>query len=169
MIIIDSREKKYGHIEKYFIDNDIPYEIRKLDTGDYLNTDNPSVVVDRKANLQEICNNLSRGKENYSRFVKECRRAFEGHIRFIVLIEGTNYKDVKQIKDWQSKYSKHDGRWLSNEMFRLTMAYKVEWRFCRTSETPRIIMEILHDERRDQTDNHNAKSPESIRNQGQSQ
>lgn len=143
MIIIDSREKKFNHIEEYFKAHDVPYDVRKLDTGDYYNTDNPSVVVDRKQNLQEICTNLSKGKENVSRFTRECKRAFEDHVRFVVLIEGTNCRELNQIKDWKSKYSKHTGRWLLGEMFRLTMSYKVEWKLCRKNETAKRILEIL--------------------------
>lgn len=168
MIVIDTREKKFEHIEHYFKQNGIQYEIRKLDTGDYFNTDNPSVVIDRKANLQEICTNLSNGKSNYSRFVRECRRAFDEHIRFVVLIEGTNYKEVKDIKNWQSKFSRHNGRWLSNEMFRLTMAYKVEWQFCKRNETAKKILEVLeHDKRRDQGIGDNATATQSIRHPSQ--
>lgn len=143
MIVIDSREKKFNHIEEYFKAHDVPYEVKKLDTGDYYNTDNPSVIVDRKQNLQEICTNLSKGKENVSRFTRECKRAFEDHIRFVVLIEGTNCRELNQIKDWKSKYSKHTGRWLLGEMFRLTMSYKVEWKLCRKNETAKRILEIL--------------------------
>ena len=84
MIIIDTREKKYQHIKDYFDKCGIPYEVRKLDTGDYLNTDNPSVVVDRKANLQEVCSNLSAGKSNRIRFTDECKRAFMNKIKLIV-------------------------------------------------------------------------------------
>lgn len=143
MIIIDSREKKFNHIEEYFKAHDVPYKVRKLDTGDYYNTDNPSVIVDRKQNLQEICTNLSKGKENIIRFTRECKRAFEDHIRFVVLIEGTSYRELNQIKEWKSKYSKHTGRWLLGEMFRLTMSYKVEWKLCRKNETAKRILEIL--------------------------
>lgn len=143
MIVIDSREKKFNHIEEYFKAQDIPFEVRKLDTGDYCNTDNPSVIVDRKQNLQEICMNLSKGKENVSRFTRECKRAFEDHVRFVVLIEGTNYRELNQIREWKSKYSKHTGRWLLGEMFRLTMAYKVEWILCKKNETAKRILEIL--------------------------
>jgi len=143
MIVIDTREKKFEHITAYFDKHDIPYEVRKLDTGDYMNTDNPDVIVDRKQNLQEICTNLSYGKENVSRFTRECRRAFEDRVRFVVLIEGTSYREVSQIMDWKSKYSKHTGRWLVKEMFRLTMAFGVEWILCRKNETAKKILEIL--------------------------
>ena len=143
MITIDSREKKFEHITAYFDEHNVPYEVRKLNTGDYCNTDNPSVIVDRKHNLQEVCSNLSKGKENVSRFTRECKRAFDDHVRFVVLIEGTNYRELNQIKEWKSKYSKHSGRWLLGEMFRLTMAYKVEWILCRKNETAKKILEIL--------------------------
>jgi len=145
MIIVDSREKKYSHIEEYFKANGIEYEVKKLDVGDYMNTDNPSVVVDRKANLQEICVNLSKGKENYSRFARECKRAFDSRITLIILIEGTKYRDLSEINQWKSKYSKHTGRWLNGEMFRLTMAYGVKWRLCRKNETAKIILELLRE------------------------
>lgn len=143
MIIIDSREKKFEHIREYFDKHGVPYEVRKLDTGDYLNTDNPSVVVDRKANLQEVCSNLSYGKSNRIRFSDECKRAFDDNLRMIVLIEGTSYKNLSEIKDWKSKHSKHTGRWLLDNMFRLTMAFGVEWQLCRKSNTAKRILEIL--------------------------
>lgn len=143
MIIIDSREKKFEHIKAYFDKHGIPYEVRKLNTGDYFNTDNPSVVVDRKANLQEVCSNLSAGKSNRIRFTDECKRAFAEHIRLIVLIEGTNYKELDEIKAWKSKHSWHTGRWLLDGMFRLSVAFGVEWRLCRKNLTAKTILELL--------------------------
>jgi len=149
VILIDTREKKYSHIEEYFKANGIEYEVKKLDVGDYMNTDNPSVVVDRKANLQEICVNLSKGKENYSRFARECKRAFDSRITLIILIEGTKYRDLSEINQWKSKYSKHTGRWLNGEMFRLTMAYGIKWKLCKKNETAKKILELLsYDKRR---------------------
>ena len=143
MIIIVSREKKFEHIKAYFDKHGIPYEVRKLNTGDYFNTDNPSVVVDRKANLQEACSNLSAGKSNRIRFTDECKRAFAEHIRLIVLIEGTNYKELDEIKAWKSKHSWHTGRWLLDGMFRLSVAFGVEWRLCRKNLTAKTILELL--------------------------
>lgn len=143
MIIVDSREKKWEHIKEYLDRNNIPYEVKKLDVGDYYNTDNPVVVVDRKANLQEVCTNLQKGKENSTRFYKECRRAFDKQLRFIVLVEGTNCRNVSDVKQWTSKYSKHTGQWLYKEMLRLYMAYKVEWMFCKKNESAKKILEII--------------------------
>jgi hypothetical protein len=168
MIIIDSREKQFNHITDYFQTHLVPFQVEKLETGDYLNTDNPSVLVDRKANLEEVNNNLSKGKSKHARFVRECQRAFSDHVRMVVLIEGTNYRSVEDIKTWQSKYSTHTGKWLANEMFRLTMAYGIEWQFCRKNETPKRILEILgYDERRDQANSDDAGADATVRNQGQ--
>ena len=113
MIIVDSREKKWQHIRDYFDKHNIPYNFpHKLDEGDYMNTDNPDVVIDRKANVDEICGNLCRGGGNIVRFTKECRRAYQRHIRFVVLIEGTTKKNVNDLKQWKSKYTKVTGSML---------------------------------------------------------
>lgn len=143
MIIVDTREQKWDHIRDYFDRNGIEYVIQKLDEGDYLNTDCPVVVIDRKANLQEIATNLSSGKGNIIRFVKECRRAQEKKLRFIVLIEGTSCQAMKDVATWQSKYTKHTGKWLTDKMFNLTVSYDVEWMFCKKNETARKILEVL--------------------------
>lgn len=58
MIICDSREKKWEHIEKYFIKENIDYIVQKLDFGDYMDTDNTKIVIDRKRNLNEVAQNL---------------------------------------------------------------------------------------------------------------
>lgn len=144
MIRVDSREKKWSHIQQYFDEKGVEYIFPiKLDVGDYFNTDNSKVVVDRKANLQEVCTNLMKGKNNETRFIKECRRAKEQGIRFIVLVEGNNYKTVSDVRTWKSKYSKHTGIWLEREMFLLFMAYGVEWQFCRKDQTAKKILELL--------------------------
>lgn len=148
MIIIDSRERQFNHITDYFMVHLIPFKIEKLETGDYLNTDNPSVLVDRKADLEEVNNNLSKGKSKHSRFVRECKRAFDNKQRLIVLIEGTNYRSIEEIKLWKSKYSTHTGRWLANEMFKLTMAFGVEWQFCKRNETAKRILDITSYDKR---------------------
>ena len=150
MIIVDSREKKWDHIRKYFEVNGIQYEVKKLDAGDYFSTDQGDIVVDRKQNLQEICSNLSKGDSNIIRFVNECKRAKEKRIRLVVLIEGTSCRTVKDLTGWKSKYSKHSGKWLTEKMFNLTVSYGVEWQFCKKNETATKILEILnYDGRRD--------------------
>lgn len=144
MIVIDSREKKFDHIREYFDKNNIPYVIEKLGEGDYQNTKHPTITIDRKANVQELCTNLSKGEENIIRFTKECKRAREKQLAFIVLIEGTNCKTVSDLHNWKSKYSRHTGKWLVDRMFNLTVTYQVQWMFCKKNETAKKILELLH-------------------------
>lgn len=143
MIVIDSREKKFDHIRNYFDLHGVAYEVSKLDEGDYQNTENPTITIDRKASLQEICTNLSKGEENIIRFTKEAKRAREKQLRFVVLIEGTNARTVRDLHGWKSKYSKHTGKWLVDRMFDLTLTYSVEWMFCKKNETAKKILELL--------------------------
>lgn len=144
MIICDTREQKWDHIREYLERNNIPYTVQKLDVGDYMNTDHPEIVIDRKANLQEVCSNLQSGKENIHRFMKECRRAKEQNIEFVVLVEGNNCKTTNDVKLWKSKYTKHTGDWLVRQMKCLTYAFDVNWKFCKKNETPKKILELLH-------------------------
>ena len=55
MIIVDSREKKWQHIEKYFQQDGILYQIQKLDIADYMLEGQDKFVIDRKQNLDELC------------------------------------------------------------------------------------------------------------------
>lgn len=143
MIIVDTREQKWEHIKEYLERNNIPYQISKLDVGDYMNTEYPNIVVDRKANLQEVCSNLQSGKENIHRFMKECRRARDNNIELVVLIEGTKCKDLTDAKQWKSKYTMHTGEWLVRQMKALVYAFNIQWLFCQKNETAKRILELL--------------------------
>ena len=147
MIIVDTREQKWDHIKAYFDKHGVEYVVQKLDEGDYFNTEQPLIVIDRKANLMEICGNLSSGNGNIIRFTNECKRAKDKHVRFIVLIEGTNCRKTSDLATWKSKYSKHTGKWLADRMFNLTVSYDVEWLFCKKNETAKKILELLGYER----------------------
>lgn len=144
MLIVDSREKKWKHIEEYLWAHNIEYKMQKLDVGDYMLTDNPHICVDRKANLDEISTNLMSGKENYHRFLKEVKRAKSSGIHLVILIEGTNVKSIEEVKQWRSKYKNVTGSWLYRQMKNLSYAFGIEWRFCRSNQTAKEIMRILH-------------------------
>lgn len=154
MLIVDSREKKWKHIEAYFWAHNIEYKVSKLDVGDYTTTANELISIDRKANLDEIGGNLSSGQGNYHRFLKEVKRAKLNGIKLIVLIEGTNCKTLEDVKKWRSKYSKITGAWLYRQMKNLSYAYGVEWRFCRTNQTAKEILTILEGDRNRWTKTH---------------
>lgn len=143
MIIVDSREKKNNHILKYFIEHDIDYVVKKMDVADYQIEGNDNLVIDRKQNLDELSRNLT-NRSDHARFWKEVRRAKERGIKMIVLCEhGGQIKDIKSVANWNSKYSPVSGRHLMEEIYRVHIAYGVEFLFCDKRTTGRKIIELL--------------------------
>lgn len=143
MYIFDSREKKNAHIKEYFDKKGIPYTVRKLDVGDYCIEDNTGLVIDRKKDLGELCINLM-NRDDHARFWREVRRAKETGIKLIVLCEhGGKVKDIKSVSQWNSKYSGVSGRALMEEIYRVHIAYGVEFLFCSKRSTARRIIELL--------------------------
>ena len=141
--IFDTREKRNEHIKAYFDKHGIEYEIHKLDVGDYQIEGKPQISVDRKRNLQELSKNLMNAKD-HSRFWKEVRRAKEQKIKLYVLIEhGGQIKSIEDVARWTDKYSGVSGRNLANEIYRVHIAYNVEFLFCDKRSSARKIIEIL--------------------------
>lgn len=143
MLLIDTREKRWKHIEEYLWSHNIEYKMQKLDIGDYMLAENPHVSIDRKANLDEISSNLMSGQGNYHRFLKEVKRANLNGVRLIILVEGTNCKCMDDVKQWRSKYSNITGGWLFRQMKNLSYGYGVEFRFCRSNQTAKTIIKLL--------------------------
>lgn len=143
MIICDTREKKNAHILKYFICNNIPYCIMKLDVADYVNNSNRKIAVDRKQNLEELAKNLM-NKNDHARFWREVRRARVAGIKLIVLCEhGENIRSIKDIAAWHSRFSPVSGRDLVDEIYRVQISYGVEFMFCEKRQTAKRILELL--------------------------
>lgn len=95
-VIIDTREQKNKHIEKFLNDNNISYYYRKLEFGDYtFEYENVSffdkIVVERKANLGELSNNLTKDRE---RFVNEHERCKTAKAKMVWMIEEGNINDI---------------------------------------------------------------------------
>lgn len=90
VIITDSREQKWQHIQQYFDENNIKYRVDKLDVGDYtfelpnypeLDLDR-RFLVERKFSLDELAGNFTSGRE---RFAREFERMEEGQKIHLVL------------------------------------------------------------------------------------
>ena len=141
MIIVDSREKKNQHILDYFDRIGEQYQIRKLSTGDYVDSDRADLTIDRKKDLQELAGNVC---TTDGRFWREVRRSKEEGLKMIVLIEhGGQIKTMNDVPKWRSKYSRVTGRMLFEQMFRIHVAYGVEFLFCDKRNTGRRILELL--------------------------
>ena len=145
-LIVDSREKKWEHIAEYFDKQGIEYEVRKLDVGDYVLEGNDRISVDRKRNLAELSHNLMNPKD-HSRFWREIRRSREQGVKLYILCEhGGKIKSIKDVVQWNDKYSGVIGRRLMDEVYRVHISYGVEFLFCSKRSTGRRIIEILTQE-----------------------
>lgn len=142
MIICDTREKANQRILQYFDEHGVPYTERKLETGDYMDSDNPNTVVERKNSLDELMTNLF--TEDKTRFQDEIRRAHKEGLKLIILCEhGGIYKSIKDVAGFKSRYSRVSGRRLMEKLYSLHIAYGVEFLFCDKRSTGRRILEIL--------------------------
>lgn len=143
MIICDTREKKNDHILDYFNRHGIQYGIDSMKTGDYMDSDKPELVIDRKQNLDELRQNLCSRDKN--RFWREVRRAKDEGRKLVILCEhGDGIKALPDVRHWISEQNtKVTGRQLYNEAFRCHIGYGVEFLFCEKSETAKRIIEIL--------------------------
>lgn len=147
-IIVDTREKPQAitDILRYFEMNGVEYEIKKLDTADYFNPENPVVLVDRKQSLYEVIGNLGNKK---SRFYRECQRANKEWKQLVVLVEhGEGIKSLEDVAKWKNKNFSNkrlymDGRELAERMHKVAVMYNVKWQFCNKFETGKVIVELL--------------------------
>ena len=67
VIQIDSREKAKAikKILAEFEKQEVNYYTSKLWAGDYMSLDNPRVIVDRKQNLSELCQNVCQDHDRF--------------------------------------------------------------------------------------------------------
>lgn len=142
LILCDTREQKNEHILNYFKRKGISFVEHKVDTGDYMNTDNMTITIERKKDLEELSGNL-KSKDN-SRFWREIRRSKKEGIKMIILCEhGGQIHSIKDVAKWKSKYTRVTGRQLMEEMYRAHISYGIEFLFCDKRSTGRRIAELL--------------------------
>lgn len=142
--IFDSREQKNQHIIKYFENHKIPYRIEKLDVGDYQIEGHPNISVDRKQNLDELSRNLVNRKDS-ARFWREVRRAFDQHVKLIILCEhGKGIESLQDVMNWHSEYCKIRGQTVVERALLCNASYGVEFVFCNKRQTAKKIIELLN-------------------------
>ena len=118
---------------------------QKVDAGDYMLQGHPEVAVERKANLVEICQNVTQG---HARFRRELLRAQEAGTHIILLIEESEIHTIEDVKNWQNprkKYSTRciNGRLLYSSLCTIRDKYNVTITFCHPEKTGQKIMSLL--------------------------
>jgi ERCC4-type nuclease len=113
VILIDTRENQWKHIDDYFIRKKIPYKGQKLDFGDYsamlpacpelgIQRDmyfTNDIVIERKASLDELAGNLTKDR---IRFESELIRAYKSKL-FLMVENPNGYSDIVSHK-YRSQY-----------------------------------------------------------------
>ena len=163
-ILCDSREQKWEHVRDWFDRNGQMWFRNKLPVGDYARQDNMTLIVDRKASLNEVENNLI---HQHDRFRRECERAVEMGVKLIILVEDTAVKRLDDVPEWGNprfrRWNKLDALHAQGKMLHKripgkppvdgptlykimrTMAdrYGIEWRFCKRQQVGETICKIL--------------------------
>ena len=161
VIQIDSREKARA-IKKIVAEFDregIKHPVSKLMVGDYMNYDNPRLIIDRKQNLTEVCSNVC---QQHERFRREIVRAQEMGIKLIFLVE--HGKGIETLDDviWWDNPRKHkriqdpvthwwkvietnamEGETLYKILRTMERKYGVEFLFCEKADTGKEIIRLL--------------------------
>ena len=145
VIQIDSREQKYDHVVKYLDSEGIKHVRSKCVVGDYVNLENPMVVIDRKKDLQEVAGNVC---QQHDRFIRECELAKELGYRMIVLVEEPSIKNLVDVCSWYNWRKKKNPRAVSGKtlykiMFTISQKYGVEWAFTTKQNCGKRIVELL--------------------------
>lgn len=148
-IQIDTREKQRAvkQIISHFDKHGIKHYPSKLYVGDYMNLDNPRVIIDRKQNLSEIYTNVCQG---HKRFCAELKRAQDMGIKIIILCEhGFGIKSLDDVKNWYNpRLDKTPYAWDGERLFKVLSTIKDKYGiddyvFCEKRETGAKIVEIL--------------------------
>lgn len=131
VIIYDTREQQNAHILKYLETKQIPTKKQKLDVGDYscmipanlelgINRDiYLNSVVERKANVDEICGNLQ--KSTQAAFENELVRS--QRYKFVLFVEQKDFDERLMLGDYRSAY---DPKALKGRLESLKAKYNFE-------------------------------------------
>ena len=145
IIELDTRNRKDDYVTKYFDEHGIKWIRNKLYSGDVKLLNDTRVIIDLKANIEEIAHNLCNSQEHL-RIRKELDRAKEiGCTDFIFLIK-SNIKSVDDLVNWQSKRTKVKGSVLIKTMKTMRERYGCRFIFTTRANAPKKIIELLKNE-----------------------
>jgi hypothetical protein len=148
VIQIDSREKARAirKIVATFDQQGIKHFVSKLHVGDYMNFDNPRLIIDRKQNLTEVASNVCQG---HRRFTDELKRAQEIGVKVIILVEHSNQiKSIDDVHKWNNPRLKTSPKAVTGEKLEkilktMERKYETEFLFCDKLHTGQKIIELL--------------------------
>lgn len=161
IIQIDSREKARAikNIVAEFDKRGVVHPVSKLMVGDYMNYDNPRLIIDRKQNLTELCSNVC---QDHERFRRELLLAQQNEIKIIFLVEhGNGIKCIEDVIWWNNPrrfkrvFDQATGKWKEVEtkamqgetLYKILRTqerkYGCQFLFCDKKDTGKRIIELL--------------------------
>lgn len=161
IIQIDSREKARAikNIVAEFDKRGVVHPVSKLMVGDYMNYDNPRLIIDRKQNLTELCSNVC---QDHDRFRRELLLAQQNEIKIIFLVEhGNGIKCIEDVIWWNNPrrfkrvIDQATGKWkeVETKAMKGETLYKIlrtqerkygcQFLFCDKKDTGKRIIELL--------------------------
>ena len=140
---IDTRNKVDNYITDYFDKHGIKYIRTKLYSGDVKLLNNTEIIVDLKANTEEIAHNLCNTME-HNRIRRELDRAKEiGCKKFIFLIKDDKIKSAGDLINWTSPRTKVKGSTLYKTMCTMSKKYGCSFMFTSKENAPKKLIELL--------------------------
>ncbi|MBC3517196.1 ERCC4 domain-containing protein [Neobittarella massiliensis] len=146
-ILADTREQVWEHVESALAGQKIAVQRGKLDFGDYtaLIPDGTGgfyslqdeVVIERKANIDEIAGNFTADRR---RFEAEFLRARASGVKVFLLIENATWQDIFDHR-YRSQLSP---KALAASLLSWQAKYGITVVFCRPQESGRILYGILY-------------------------
>lgn len=155
-LIVDTREQDTDRLRRRIKQTGLSFVRQKLDFGDYsvkTTLDNgtefdisSSVSIERKMNLDELCNCYCKGRK---RFTREFERAKSAGAKVYLLIENASWENT-----FNGKYrSKMTSSALTASMFTWLARYNCQIIFCKEETSGKIIREILYREMKERLEN----------------
>lgn len=140
---LDTRNKKDDYVTKYFDKQGIKWIRNKLYAGDVKLLNDTRVIIDLKANLEEIAHNLCNSLE-HARIHREIDRAREIQCEeFIFLIKDDKIKSIEDLQNWTSKRTKVTGKTLCKVMQTMKEKYGIRFIFCERKKMGERIIQLL--------------------------
>lgn len=141
---LDTRNQKDNYVTDYFNKKGIKWIRNKLYSGDVKLLNDTKVIIDLKANLEEIAHNLCNTLE-HQRIHREIDRAREiGCEHFIFLIKEEKIKTIEDLQKWKSKRTKVKGDTLLKIMQTMKERYGVRFIIVPKKDMGKKIIELLN-------------------------
>ena len=143
IIEMDTRNQKDNYVTDYFDKQGVKWIRNKLYSGDVKLLNDTRVIIDLKANLEEIAHNLCNSQE-HARIHRELDRAREiGCEEFIFLIKHDKIKTIEDLQNWTSKRTKVKGSTLLKVMTTMKQRYNVRFMIVPKKNMGATIIKLL--------------------------